>query len=545
VGALAIVTLAAVAIVSWRAARRPREWRPSVVTMPAFDENSDQVDFSPDGKLIAYPSDLGHLKTLGIRVAASDGSGDREITPPDWDAAWPMFTPDGRVLVVRFPERSTYEVPLDGGAPTIVAEHARAIACGDAFLMLTEDVPRQFVLRDGGGERVLHVFDPGEYAFYSRCDRRGERVVFAMSSRPGSDFHHPSDLYVLSITDGAMKRLTFDEMENQSPVFTPDGRSVVFSSLRGGQNKANLWEIAAAGGTPRELTFDEGPDLSVNVSPDGERAIYTIDTTTQRLYTTLPGGARRRLTSVLDEDLLALSVEPDGSAIIASNRTRGPETDQIVELRPDGAERILTSGDLPSATPDGSEIVFARGAEVLAIPRAGGPIRQLATMGGLVTALLVDTARRVHVTVLLADGPEAWAVPLGGGAPAREAPSPTLLVVPAPIGGWTAAFVGSETDIYSARIVPPGAALDDPRAIVVEDLRSAAWAPDGAALFASVEDTGIERVELPSGARSRVADVTDSPALAVSPDARSVYFTDVEAHTTRHMITNFASRPRP
>ena len=58
--------------------------------------------------------------------------------------------------------------------------------------------------------------------------------------------------------------------------FTPDGRRVLFSSDLSGQ--FNLWRVRATGGWPEQLTsFDDQSVREVSVAPDGKTIVFTAD----------------------------------------------------------------------------------------------------------------------------------------------------------------------------------------------------------------------------------------------------------------------------
>jgi hypothetical protein len=62
----------------------------------------------------------------------------------------------------------------------------------------------------------------------------------------------------------------------RSPAWMPDGRTIVFSSDRGGS--WDLWRVGADGGEPVRLTAEPGDELEPAVSPDGSRIAYATGT---------------------------------------------------------------------------------------------------------------------------------------------------------------------------------------------------------------------------------------------------------------------------
>ena len=82
---------------------------------------------------------------------------------------------------------------------------------------------------------------------------------------------HQEDIFIGS-RDGAVRRITDDIQRDRAPMFTPDGRSLVFYSNRDG-NWA-LWMVAIDGGNLRKLAGDESGAVYVNLSPTGDRVIY-------------------------------------------------------------------------------------------------------------------------------------------------------------------------------------------------------------------------------------------------------------------------------
>ncbi len=96
-------------------------------------------------------------------------------------------------------------------------------------------------------------------------------------------FAADGDLFVVDVFSGKCRSLTMDSTVDESPVWSPDGRWVYFSSRRDG-----VWQVSrvlAAGGQPVQLMRDGGRLLAV--SPDGRQIYYVQD---KKLWTIPCGG---------------------------------------------------------------------------------------------------------------------------------------------------------------------------------------------------------------------------------------------------------------
>ncbi|MFN2399016.1 MAG: amidohydrolase, partial [Gemmatimonadaceae bacterium] len=76
------------------------------------------------------------------------------------------------------------------------------------------------------------------------------------------------DLYTLAITGGTAKRITEGMGFDGQPRYSPDGKTIVFTSDRSGAE--NLWLVDADGKNPRALTTgDKAQHISPEWTPDG------------------------------------------------------------------------------------------------------------------------------------------------------------------------------------------------------------------------------------------------------------------------------------
>ena len=181
-----------------------------------------------------------------------------------------------------------------------------------------------------------------------------------------------SQIWILDMSNGNARLLT-DAItrpdEHMSPRWSPDGASIVFSSLR---SDGGLFVVPVSGGKPRQLTFHE-LDSQPNWSPDG-RTIVFWGAGRGGLWTVpAEGGSPRKIQSEAEETQ-SPAWSPDGKWIACT--WRGCVT---VMASDGGSVRQITKGpaDLaPSWSPDGRQLFFlsvkAGELQVWSVPVEGG-----------------------------------------------------------------------------------------------------------------------------------------------------------------------------
>ncbi|MDX2064864.1 MAG: S41 family peptidase [Fimbriimonadaceae bacterium] len=86
-------------------------------------------------------------------------------------------------------------------------------------------------------------------------------------------FTYFGDIWVVSSAGGTAIPLTSNTELDENPVWSPDGRTIAFSSNRNGNN--DIYLVSADGGTPRRLTWYSGNDVPSDWSPDGSKILFS------------------------------------------------------------------------------------------------------------------------------------------------------------------------------------------------------------------------------------------------------------------------------
>jgi dipeptidyl aminopeptidase/acylaminoacyl peptidase len=179
----------------------------------------------------------------------------------------------------------------------------------------------------------------------------GTRVVFAQTRlAPGEteddDEVEHSDLHLLEIDSGDVRRLTFSDSTNSAPAISPDGLKVAFMSSR--TEKPQLWLLPLDGGEPRKLTdLPQGVGGGAVWSPDGSKIAFTARPQEEPRKPELPYRVTRTIWRFDNIGVLDDAVQ-DVYVIDAA--------DAAAEPRRLTADRFLNS--MPKWSGDGQSIVY-------------------------------------------------------------------------------------------------------------------------------------------------------------------------------------------
>ncbi|HEV2349761.1 MAG TPA: protein kinase [Terriglobia bacterium] len=323
--------------------------------------------------------EIASLKTGERRVLVEGGTCPRYIAP-----GYVVYSHGGELVAVPFdlkqlkvtgppaPVLESVRVdPTSGAAQFTLSENGSlAFVPGGAFLPLTT-----LVWVDRNGKEEPLAAPPRPYTS-THLSPDGRRVAIWIGHYGAN-----SDVWVYDLTRRTFTRLTTDG-DSSNPAWPPDGKRVVYSSVRE-QGRANLFWANPDGSGEERLTSSESAQVRPSFSPDG-RFLAFIGV--QRLtghhdIQILPLEGNRKPQpfhqTQFHEDNPMFS--PDGHWIAyVSNETGRNE----VYLRPypGPGEKLQVStqgGEMPVWSRDGRELFYRSGNKMMAVAVSTGPALKL------------------------------------------------------------------------------------------------------------------------------------------------------------------------
>ena len=180
-------------------------------------------------------------------------------------------------------------------------------------------------------------------------------LVF-VSKRDGNQ-----EIYRLDMGSSEPVNLSQNAAPDWTPSISPDGTRVLFASLRDGNWE--LYMVNADGSEPARMTFNEEPDYSPVWSPDGSKIAFVSERDGNlEIYVMLADGSQESRLTFDDALDLAPAWSPDGSLIAFESYRQGNM--EIYLMNADGAEqRNLTNYAAaddhgPTWSEDGLGLVF-------------------------------------------------------------------------------------------------------------------------------------------------------------------------------------------
>lgn len=166
-----------------------------------------------------------------------------------------------------------------------------------------------------------------------------------------------AELHLIPLVDGQPaglpRVLTTSMGRDRQPVYSPDGKQLLFSSNRSGN--IDLWTVNLETGRLYQLTDDPAHDWDPAFSPDGQQILWSTNRSgNMEVWVAGADGSGAHQVSHDGQDAENPTMTQDGQWIFYA--TASEENLGIWKVRPDGSDaQILTRGAymLPEVSPDG------------------------------------------------------------------------------------------------------------------------------------------------------------------------------------------------
>ncbi len=288
----------------------------------------------------------------------------RLTTDPAQDSS-PRWTQDGRIRFLRTGSDKRVESMLmnaDGTNQTVVhdfgaLDHGFWSPDGTKIVFIKADKAAGYFLAnaDGSNEIPLEFF--GGNFDWSPDSRK---IVYQKKVAVVDN-----DIFVYSLETGISANITNNPAFDADPSFSPDGKQVVFASLRDGN--AELYVVNADGSDVRRLTDNPSWDSHPVFSPDGTMIAFPSDRESEDsdvyLMRSDGTGAVKRLTDWKSNEAVGPgSWSPDGTKIVFVSDRDGNDDIFVVSAEAYRPQPILSDEksnlSFPSESPDGKLIAY-------------------------------------------------------------------------------------------------------------------------------------------------------------------------------------------
>ncbi|HSB36270.1 MAG TPA: hypothetical protein VLH41_05300, partial [Thermoanaerobaculia bacterium] len=344
--------------------------------------------FLPDGKRFIFVAMAASEDGKGVFLSQPGGAKPRRLSGGVGLAQW---VEPGGLLTVR--NGRLVFIPVDPerdqspGTPVVVAEgldnvgnagptaYAPFSASRGGVLAYREydEASGRLAFRDRTGRHLETALPAGSFVEFS-LSPDGTRVVACATGGKTSE----QNVWMLDLARNTLSRLSFGTGEEASPVFSPDGAQIAYSSDRNG--KADIFVRAASGVGSEELVWKSGenkwPDdwtkdgralLVESQSPRSQMDVWLLPLAGERKPVPL-------LTSPVNESHSALS--PDGRFFSYSSDETGRSEVYVQSFPPGGGKWQVSTGGGDQALwrRDGKELFYlSSDGRLMAVPVSTSP----------------------------------------------------------------------------------------------------------------------------------------------------------------------------
>ena len=354
-----------------------------------------QPSWSPHGWRIAYWGvPTASARRILWTVPAEGGAPSKVLD--DGATNWnPVWSPDGAWLYFgsdRSGSLNLWRLPIDeqSGEVRGDAEPLTTPSTASGFWSLSQDGTRILYAADESKSNIERFpFEPGSLRVTGEGEAvtRGSHKVRSCAVSPDGRriaFHAAlprEELFVSGIDGSVLKQLTDDAFKDRVPVWSPDGRQLLFYSNRGGGYES--WIVNADGGEPERVLPAGGKPVTVPLwSPDGRQVACTYDGSAAVIDLVPPLESRRAepLPEAAGETFYPLSWSVDGQSLAGNMARLDGSILEGIGLYLLGSRTYLrwtSRGNNPAWLHDGNRLLYIEAGKILAFDAETNESREI------------------------------------------------------------------------------------------------------------------------------------------------------------------------
>jgi serine/threonine protein kinase/Tol biopolymer transport system component len=331
-------------------------------------ENSHRwPHFLPDGRRFLFTARSDVPEYTGIYIASLDSA-----DAPKWimsAQSSAAYLPSGHLVYMRdntlVAQRFDPEAGELSGEPVVIAGDVRQETPAASGKFSVSSDGRVLTYSESGGNR-LAWFDrsgretpiAGARGDFSQIQLSpdGSRAAVVIPDRQNGN----RDIWLVTLADGGLTRLTSDPTHDWFPVWSPDGGEIIFASDRHG--RVSFYRTSTTGATREERLFlapSSGGFFPTDWSKDGSTvAFHSYPRGDVSLLPLAPNSAPTLLVESPFTDWVA-AISPDGKWAAYVSDESGSEQIYVTPMRTRGKHRISVNGGMHARwRRDGGELFF-------------------------------------------------------------------------------------------------------------------------------------------------------------------------------------------
>jgi Tol biopolymer transport system component len=326
---------------------------------PAHQTSNRWPFFLPDGKHFLYlfvaPSDSS---TDAVYYASVDGRENRKLFTSQSNALYAdgflLFMRGGQLMAQSFdPAKGTLSGEIQNLASGVMEDastwHMDASAASNGLLVFSNGGTgdQQMVWVDRNGKQIGTVVKKVANLVSFKLSPQADRIALEIDNGPGAH-----DIWVYDVAREVQTRLTFGPVENDGPIWSPDGKWIVYTAFESNMHTKLYRKPSDGSGAPELLLSDDQVATATDWSRDGKYLLYA------------------RGPSANYWEIWALPLEGERKPWLVVPRSAPGSYAEQGHLSPDGHWLAYTSGE--SGSPEAYVVAFRGGQGKWQVSTNGG-----------------------------------------------------------------------------------------------------------------------------------------------------------------------------